>query len=78
LIFAAALRLAAQTPAVAPTPVSASEPEATRHFELKANSPKFWKLVDKNTSIEKIADGFRFTEGPVWDEKAGFLYVSER
>jgi sugar lactone lactonase YvrE len=27
--------------------------------------------------LEKFASGFSFTEGPVWDERGGFLYVSE-
>jgi len=46
-------------------------------FALQAESPKFWDLVDKNASLEKVTSGFSFTEGPVWDEKAGFLYVSD-
>jgi len=46
-------------------------------FALQAESPKFWDLVDKNANLEKVATGFSFTEGPVWDEKGGFLYVSE-
>jgi len=45
-------------------------------YELKANSPKFWKLIAPNTKLETIAKGFGFTEGPVWDER-GFLYVSD-
>ncbi len=47
------------------------------HFELHAESPKFWKLFDKSAQLEKVASGFSFTEGPVWDEKGHFLYVSE-
>lgn len=31
----------------------------------------------KSASLEKVATGFGFTEGPVWDEKGGFLYVSD-
>src|SRR5690348_4318941 len=49
---------------------------APRKFELQANSPQFWKLVDRNARLDKIAGGFGFTEGPVWDP-AGFLYVSD-
>ncbi len=54
----------------------AQTPSAPK-FELRAESPKFWELVDRNASLEKVATGFSFTEGPVWDEKGGFLYVSE-
>ena len=46
-------------------------------FALQAVSPKFWDLVDRHASLQKVTAGFRFTEGPVWDEKAGFLYVSD-
>src|SRR6185437_11827569 len=49
---------------------------APRKFELQANSPQFWKLLDRNSKLTKVAGGFGFTEGPVWDP-AGFLYVSD-
>jgi len=47
-----------------------------REFELKAESPAFWKLISKQAKLEKFATGFGFTEGPVWD-KSGFVYVSD-
>lgn len=50
--------------------------QQARTFQLESLSPKFWNLVDPNAKLEKIATGFGFTEGPVWDE-AGFLYVSD-
>jgi gluconolactonase len=49
---------------------------APRQFELKAESPKFWELFTEGSQLEKIATGFGFTEGPVWDPH-GFLYVSD-
>lgn len=64
---------AAQGPASQPN--RKLEPPAP--FSLQAVSPKFWDLVDKNASLEKVASGFSFTEGPVWDEKGGFLYISD-
>lgn len=45
-------------------------------FELKANSPRFWKLMAPDAKLETVGAGFGFTEGPVWDER-GFLYVSD-
>jgi gluconolactonase len=48
----------------------------TREFALKAESPKFWDLIDQDARLTKVAGGFGFTEGPVWDER-GFLYVSD-
>jgi gluconolactonase len=43
---------------------------------LKAESPGFWNLFAQDAKLEKVAGGFGFTEGPVWDPK-GFLYVSD-
>jgi gluconolactonase len=47
-----------------------------RQFTLQAEKPDFWKLIAHDAQLETVADGFGFTEGPVWD-KAGFLYVSD-
>ncbi|HEX4637788.1 MAG TPA: hypothetical protein VH189_16515, partial [Rhizomicrobium sp.] len=59
-------------------PVGPAAPTAQQgQFALQAESPKFWNLVDKNASLQKVTSGFSFTEGPVWDEKAGVLYVSD-
>ena len=55
---------------------SAQDHEPKRAFELQAGSPKFWKLVARDATLETVATGFGFTEGPVWDT-AGFLYVSD-
>src|SRR5215468_2692762 len=48
----------------------------SREFAIKGESPKFWELLDHDASLRKVASGFGFTEGPVWDER-GFLYVSD-
>ena len=50
--------------------------QAPRKFELVAKSPKFWALFDRDAKLARVAGGFGFTEGPVWDP-AGFLYVSD-
>ncbi len=34
------------------------------------------KIADKNAKIEKLADGFKFTEGPVWHHE-GYLLFSD-
>jgi len=47
-----------------------------RKFSLRAESPQFWNLIDSKAQLSKVATGFGFTEGPVWDER-GFLYVSD-
>ena len=51
-------------------------PKTSRQFELQANSPQFWNLVDRNAKVSTVGTGFGFTEGPVWDP-AGFVYVSD-
>jgi gluconolactonase len=53
-----------------------AQTRAERHFELKAESPKFWDLFAQDAALDKIATGFGFLEGPVWDRR-GFLYVSD-
>src|SRR5258708_10918635 len=53
----------------------AAEPPAPA-FRLKAESPEFWKLIDRKSQLTKVAGDFGFTEGPVWDD-SGFLYVSD-
>jgi len=55
---------------------SAQDHEPKRTFELRADSPEFWKLVARDAKLETLATGFGFTEGPVWDS-AGFVYVSD-
>ena len=47
-----------------------------RQFELQALSDRFSKLIDPDAKLERVATGFGFTEGPVWDS-SGFLYVSD-
>ena len=51
-------------------------PRTAREFQLQAESPQFWNLVDHNAKLSVVGTGFGFTEGPVWDQ-AGFLYVSD-
>jgi gluconolactonase len=51
-------------------------PRTVREFQLQAESPQFWNLVDHNAKLSVVGTGFGFTEGPVWDQ-AGFLYVSD-
>jgi len=55
---------------------SPADEKPARHFKLKALAPEFWKLIDRNAALSRMATGFGFTEGPVWDA-AGFLYVSD-
>src|SRR6266404_3263180 len=62
--------------ALATAPRAAKSHPMVRKFELKAESPAFWKLVPPDATLAILATGFGFTEGPVWDQ-SGFLYVSD-
>lgn len=70
LIIATLLLIALSAPGFPPVPAQPAE------FQLKAESPQFWDLVDRDTKLRVVGTGFGFTEGPVWDQ-AGFLYVSD-
>lgn len=50
--------------------------EPPRRFQLKAESSRFWKLIGRRATLQKVAGDFGFTEGPVWDPR-GFLFVSD-
>jgi gluconolactonase len=54
----------------------AHAPAEPGQFQLQAESPHFWDLVDHDAKLSVVGTGFGFTEGPVWDD-AGFLYVSD-
>lgn len=56
--------------------VLAECPPAALGQQLEAASPAFWRLIEKDARLEKVADGFQFTEGPVWSP-AGFLLFSD-
>ena len=39
--------------------------------------PRFDKVVPPHAKLEKIADGFTWVEGPVWDRRGGYLLFSD-
>lgn len=56
--------------------LSAQSDRPARSFALRAESPHFWDLIDRDAKLERVATGFGFTEGPVWDPR-GFIFVSD-
>lgn len=62
--------------ALAPAPPLASQ-AATPPGTLNRKDPRFDALVPKTATLEKLADGFSWVEGPVWDRKAGALLFSD-
>jgi len=43
---------------------------------LEALDPSVWNLFDRKAQLTRLATGFGFTEGPVWDP-SGYLWVSD-
>ena len=56
------------------TPTASAPPAAARIVKL---DPRFDKLVPKDAVLEKVADGFAWAEGPVWNRAGGFLLSSD-
>src|SRR5947208_1855010 len=46
-------------------------------FQIVRLDQRFDKLVPKDAKLEKIADGFTWVEGPVWDRKGQYLLFSD-
>jgi gluconolactonase len=46
-------------------------------MKIESYGKEFNDLIDPETTIEKIASGFSFTEGPVWDEPNNRLLFSD-
>ena len=44
---------------------------------IERKDPRFDRLVPRDATIEKLADGFDWSEGPVWDKAGGFLTFSD-
>ncbi len=47
------------------------------NVEVVRVDPAIDGIVPPNPKIFKLAEGFKFTEGPVWDRKGGFLLFSD-
>jgi gluconolactonase len=58
---------------VAPVALTPSEV----NVEVLRNDPAIDAIVPPNPKIFKLADGFKFTEGPVWDRKGNYLLFSD-
>ncbi|HYT89756.1 MAG TPA: SMP-30/gluconolactonase/LRE family protein [Gemmataceae bacterium] len=44
---------------------------------IERADPRFDKLIPKDAKLEKLAEGFIWTEGPVWVKKGGYLLFSD-
>ncbi|SOE21978.1 gluconolactonase [Spirosomataceae bacterium TFI 002] len=53
----------------------AAQPKTTG--SLVVENPAFYELVDKNAQIEVLAEGFKWSEGPVWVKEGSYLLFSD-
>src|SRR5580658_4942958 len=44
---------------------------------IRRIDPAFAKVLSPTAAVEKIAGGFQFVEGPVWNRKGGYLIFSD-
>jgi gluconolactonase len=47
------------------------------NMEIRRLSPSADAVLAQNARIERVATGFRFTEGPLWDARSGTLLFSD-
>src|SRR5262245_58577220 len=45
--------------------------------KIERNDPRFDELIPKGAKLEKLAEDFIWTEGPVWVKKGGYLLFSD-
>jgi gluconolactonase len=63
---------AALLPSFSPTPARPKpQPRIARH------DPRFDRLVPSSATLERVADGFAWVEGPLWNRKEGALLFSD-
>ena len=55
----------------------ATKPDPKALGTIERFDPRFDKLVAPGAVVEKLADGYDWSEGPVWDRKGQFLLFSD-
>ena len=68
--------LVAAVVAASPLSVLAQEKFPTTG-KIERLDPRFDKLVPKDAQMEILAEGFRWSEGPVWIKEGGYLLFSD-
>jgi len=44
---------------------------------IEAKNERFWQCIDRNAKVEKVADGFKALDGPVFSRR-GFMFFSDK
>ena len=64
-------------PARAQTPPAAAAESYPTFGAVERKDPRIDRLIPKDASLEKLADGFDWSEGPVWIKAGGYLLFSD-
>ena len=72
------LRLAIAVPLFTGANMSAAEPPARQSVgQIERLDPALNSIVAPDARIERLADGFQWSEGPVWIADGGYLLFSD-
>ncbi len=63
--------------AAAPAVAQEAKPPAKALGTIERNDPRIDKLIPPGAMVEKLAEGYEWSEGPVWDRKLGVLLFSD-
>lgn len=62
---------------LAALPATADEPRYPSIGQIERLDPRFDQLIAPDAVLEKLAEGFEWSEGPVWVRDGGFLLFSD-
>jgi len=63
--------------AVSPSSVAKADDKKATIGSIDRKNPKINDLIPKDAQIEVLAAGYKWTEGPLWNKKGGFLLFSD-
>ncbi|HXD87803.1 MAG TPA: SMP-30/gluconolactonase/LRE family protein [Urbifossiella sp.] len=63
--------------AVSPSTVARADDKKATIGSIDRKNPKINDLIPKDAQIEVLAAGYKWTEGPLWNKKGGFLLFSD-
>ena len=63
--------------AVSPSSVARADDKKATIGSIDRKNPKINDLIPKDAQIEVLAAGYKWTEGPLWNKKGGFLLFSD-
>jgi gluconolactonase len=77
LVLAIMLQCTMYPPTASEKGESEVRPSGASAISIVRLDPRFDQLVPSDAVVEKITDGYRWAEGPVWNRKEGYLLFSD-